>query len=62
MAELLERRELLATFQPGDIVVEQVGDGTTGLTPNGNAIFLNEYTPTGTLDAVDRAADTGRQR
>ena len=49
MAELLERRELLAAFQPGDIVVEQVGDGTNALTNTGNAIFLDEYTPTGTL-------------
>src|SRR5262245_17050025 len=28
VAELLERRELLATFTPGDIVVERIGDGS----------------------------------
>ena len=49
MAELLERRELLATFQQGDIVIERVGDGTNPLTNTGNAIFLDEYTPSGVL-------------
>ena len=47
MAELLERRELLATFQQGDIVVERVGDGTAPLSASGNAVFLDEYTPAG---------------
>ena len=45
MAELLERRELLATFQQGDIVVEVVGDGSNPLTSTGNAIFLDEINP-----------------
>jgi len=49
VAELLERRELLAAFTPGDIVVERVGDGTSPLGNASAAVFLDEYTPGGTL-------------
>ena len=62
MAELLERRELLATFQQGDIVVEVVGDGSNPLTNTGNAIFLDEYQPNdGPARPVDSAAGPGHQ-
>jgi hypothetical protein len=38
-----------ATFTAGDVVVYRVGDGTGSLVNTGNQIFLDEYTPTGTL-------------
>ena len=43
-----------ATFTPGpftagNIVVYRVGDGSATLTNNGNAVFLDEYTTSGTL-------------
>jgi Bacterial Ig domain len=49
--EKLENRILL-TAQPfvgGDLVVYRVGDGTAALSNGGNPIFLDEYTPSGTL-------------
>ena len=51
LVELLERRELLNAqpFKPGDLVIYRTGDGTTGLVNTGNPVFLDEYTPTGTL-------------
>ncbi len=36
-------------FVAGNVVVYRVGDGTTGLINTGNPVFLDEYTPTGTL-------------
>src|SRR5262249_31589783 len=36
-------------FTPGDLVIYRVGDGTGSLVNTGNAVFLDEYTPTGTL-------------
>src|SRR5215475_3121822 len=47
--EHLEDRALPAAFTPGDIVLYRVGDGVAGLTNTGNAVFLDEYSPTGTL-------------
>jgi len=39
-----------AAFTPGYLVVYRVGDGTAApSTTNGNAVFLDEYTPGGTL-------------
>ncbi|HEY2385888.1 MAG TPA: esterase-like activity of phytase family protein [Candidatus Binatia bacterium] len=38
-----------AAFQPGDLVVYRVGDGVAALSGNGNPVFLDEYTPGGTL-------------
>jgi hypothetical protein len=37
------------SFHPGDIVVYRVGSGTGSLVSTGNAVFLDEFTPTGTL-------------
>jgi hypothetical protein len=45
----LEERLAPAAFTPGNIVVVRVGDGTSTLTNTGNAVFLDEFTPTGTL-------------
>ena len=36
-----------ASFTPGNIVVYRVGDGVAALTNNGNAVFIDEYTPAG---------------
>ena len=38
-----------APFTPGNIVVARVGDGTTLLSANAAAVFLDEYTPAGVL-------------
>ena len=47
--EQLERRDLLAAFTPGNLVVYRVGDGSATLTSTATAVFLDEYTPGGTL-------------
>jgi uncharacterized protein len=39
----------MANFTDGDLVVYRVGDGTGSLGNTGNSVFLDEYTPTGTL-------------
>ena len=49
--EKLENRILL-TAQPfvgGDLVVYRVGDGTAALSNGGNPMFIDEYSPSGTL-------------
>ncbi|RKR73963.1 beta strand repeat-containing protein [Frondihabitans australicus] len=38
-----------ASFTPGDVVVYRVGDGTTALSSGATPVFLDEYTPSGTL-------------
>ncbi len=38
-----------AGFTAGDIVIYRVGDGAQTLASTGNSVFLDEYTPTGTL-------------
>lgn len=38
-----------APFRPGDIVVVRIGDGSTTLNSASAAVFLDEYTSTGTL-------------
>ena len=38
-----------APFTPGDITVYRVGDGTSSLINRGNPVFLDEFTPDGTL-------------
>ena len=38
-----------APFTPGDIVVYRVGSGTGSLVNTGNAVFLDEFSPAGTL-------------
>src|SRR6516165_3222278 len=49
--EQLESRLYLSAqpFIGGDIVVYRVGDGSISLTNGGNPIFLDEYSPNGTL-------------
>ena len=36
-------------FTPGNVVIYRVGDGSGSLVNTGNPVFLDEYTPTGTL-------------
>jgi hypothetical protein len=43
------RAQSLSSFTAGDLVVEEIGNGTTALTSAATPIFLDEYTPTGTL-------------
>jgi hypothetical protein len=38
-----------AAFTPGDIVVDRVGTGSGSLSSNATAVFIDEYSPTGTL-------------
>ena len=38
-----------SNFTPGNIVVVRVGDGAASLSPAATAVFLDEYTPGGTL-------------
>src|SRR5262245_48524247 len=38
-----------APFTPGNLIIYRVGDGTGSLVNTGNAIFLDEYTTSGTL-------------
>src|SRR5688500_7710791 len=47
--QTLEAREVPAAFTPGNVVIYRVGDGIAALTGNGSAVFLDEYTPAGTL-------------
>src|ERR1043166_7184974 len=46
---LLASSLLAAPFTAGNLVLYRVGDGSAALTSNGTAVFLDEYTPTGTL-------------
>jgi hypothetical protein len=39
----------LSAFTAGDLVVCRVGDGTASLANTGNSVFLDEFTPAGTL-------------
>jgi hypothetical protein len=45
----LEERDVPAAFTPGDLVIYRVGDGSAALANNGTAVFLDEYSPGGTL-------------
>ena len=50
--ETLESRDVPAAFTPGDLVIYRVGAGGTGstaLTSAATAVFLDEYSPSGTL-------------
>ncbi len=49
LMESLEDRRVFAGITEGNIVVYRVGTGTGSLANTGNAVFLDEYTPTGTL-------------
>jgi Bacterial Ig-like domain/Lamin Tail Domain/Carboxypeptidase regulatory-like domain/Calx-beta domain len=45
---LLNRTDA-AALTPGNLVIYRVGDGSAALTANATAVFLDEYTPGGTL-------------
>jgi hypothetical protein len=40
---------VVAPFTAGDLVIYRIGTGTGSLVGTGNAVFLDEYTPSGTL-------------
>src|SRR5947208_1278097 len=42
-------QRLLAAFTPGNLVVYRVGTGAGSLVNTGNPVFLDEYTPGGSL-------------
>jgi hypothetical protein len=42
----LEERRLLSAFTPGNLVVYQVGNGSTALTSASTAVYLDEINPT----------------
>ncbi|MBO2012244.1 IPT/TIG domain-containing protein [Hymenobacter negativus] len=47
-------------FTPGNIVVARVGDGTAPLSGAATAVFLDEYTPSGTLvQTIDMPTSVG---
>jgi hypothetical protein len=45
----LESRDVPAAFTAGNVVIYRVGDGAGPLVNTGSAVFLDEYTPNGTL-------------
>lgn len=47
--ETLESRDVPSAFTAGNLVIYRVGDGSAGLSNVATAVFLDEYTPTGTL-------------
>jgi len=47
--EKIEERVLFAAFQPGDLAVYQVGNGSTALGAAAAPVSIDEYSPTGTL-------------
>ncbi len=46
---LLRPAAVAAPFTPGNIVVARIGDGSAALNTAAAAVFLDEYTPSGTL-------------
>jgi len=40
---------MAAPFTAGNLVIQRIGDGSGTLSANGNPVFLDEYTPAGTL-------------
>ena len=49
MVEPLESRSLLAAFTAGNLVIYRVGATGTDLAATGSPVFLDEYTPAGSL-------------
>jgi len=47
--ETLEGRALLATFSPGNLVIERIGDGATALGSTAAAVAVLEVNPSGTV-------------
>lgn len=47
--EKLEDRSLLAAFTPGDLAIYRVGTGASALGSSGTAVFIDEYSPAGSL-------------
>jgi len=46
---VLGRTSQAGSFTAGNIIVYRVGDGSGSLVLSGNPVFLDEYTPSGTL-------------
>jgi hypothetical protein len=56
---LVEGANSITPFQPGDLLVEQIGNGTAAVTSNGAPIFLDEFNPNGTLVQSFMLPDVG---
>jgi len=50
---------LLAAFTPGNLAVYRVGDGAAPLANTGNAVFIDEFTPSGALVQSIAMPNTG---
>ncbi|HTB63452.1 MAG TPA: PEP-CTERM sorting domain-containing protein [Opitutales bacterium] len=57
--DLVEGANSITPFQPGDLLVEQIGNGTAAVTSNGAPIFLDEFNPNGTLVQSFMLPDVG---
>jgi hypothetical protein len=56
----LEERDNPGAFTAGDLVIYRVGDGTAALGGTGTKIFLDEYSPAGTLvQSIDVTTPAG---
>ncbi len=49
LIEGLEERRVLAAFAAGNLAIYRIGDGSAALTSGSTAVFVDEYTPSGTL-------------
>jgi hypothetical protein len=49
LMEALEGRRVFAAFTPGNLAIYRVGNGTETLANTGNTVFIDEYTPAGSL-------------
>jgi len=57
--ETLEQRDVPAAFTAGNLAVYRIGDGSTPLTNAAATVFIDEYTPTGTLVQSIEMPSTG---
>ncbi len=51
--------QLVPSYTPGHLLVERIGDGSVALSSAGAGIFLDEYTPGGTLVSTVAIPTTG---
>ncbi|HPC61143.1 MAG TPA: hypothetical protein PKX23_10820, partial [Verrucomicrobiota bacterium] len=50
---------VFAGFTPGNLAVLRVGDGSQTLANTGNTVFIDEYSPMGTLVGSIQIPDSG---
>jgi fibronectin-binding autotransporter adhesin len=59
LSAMSDRHAAFAGFTPGDLVVEQVGDGVNAPSDNGNAVFLDDFTTAGVAGTQVTIPSTG---